>query len=965
MCRPLRTLCTLVAGAGAWRRIAVSLGLAGAPWWGGVSALASESTLNTTPLGRVEITGSRLPVTGAGEGIAPLQVVTRRELQQSGAQNLRDWLDGLASGGGGSNEAGTSASFAAGASGASLRNMGSQATLVLLNGRRLAPYPLADYASVFTNLDSLPFEAIERIEVYKAGGAALYGSDAVAGVINVITRSDYRGVQGRVSHERSLRNNLHRTNQAVLAGGFDLPGSPSGRLLASAELYQRDGLVWRDVMDEVRPEVYRRSPNFGSWSSYSWPGNVIGAAAVPGCAPEQQRNGLCMYDRYQRFEVLPEARRANLLLDGRLPLEGGRELFSEAVLAQARTLYLQPYMAYGPGLGRVTWGDPATGSGQTFTYRGLPAGHPLNTTGQDNADLRYRFVDAPSQVQVETTQYRWLLGGRGPLALQPPSLLPGLAHWDWEAAGGLMGGRSRMRSRGAFSASGFREVIGNDDPAQTDPLFFQRGYRIGQANDAAVIDRLFPEYGYTGELTQVFVDGRIRGDLARLAAGPLTAVLGADLRHERHRIRPSEALAQGDIVGSGLTASDGERLVGALFGETALPLSPTLDAQLALRLDAYQGVGPHLSPKLAMRWTPSPGWSLRGTLEGGFRAPNLTENSASTKFTFDNGVADPQRCPQAQALAADLRNQAAALPAGDAQKTLLSARADSLLQAECSAGVANIVSHNPDLQPETSRAATLGLVLSPSRHWRLALDAWAIDRRHEIGLSGSRELLSAEAVAPAGTIVRAPLTNDRSFSADEQARYGVSAGSVDAVVTRFQNQSRTRNRGVDLAAVARGLTPWGPLELTADLTYQVELRFWSAVRNGWGDNLAGRRSYPRWRGSVAATLGLGRWSHTLRGFGLSSTALQGDFYETTYTPAGCAAGGWTPSECRLAGFIRWDYALNLKANADLNILVNIVNVFDLRAPYGVASWVNGGGIWPIHGEEARGRMLKLTVEQRW
>lgn len=320
-------------------------------------ALPLTATADESPLSRVEITGSRLPVTGAGEGMAPLQVVTRHELQQSGAQTLRDRLDGLAAGGGGSNETGTSASFAAGASSASLRSLGVQATLVLLNGRRLAPYPLADYASVFTNLDSLPFEAIERIEVYKAGGAAVYGSDAVAGVINVITRSDFRGVQTRLIHERSLNNDRHRSSHAALAGGFDLPGSQAGRLLASAEFHQRDGLVWREVLDDVRPEWFEQSAGFGTWSSYSWPGNVVGGATIPGCAPEHQRNGLCMYDRYERFEVLPALKRANLLLDARLPLDGGRELFSEAVLARARTLdALRP-----GGIGHASWSGNALG----------------------------------------------------------------------------------------------------------------------------------------------------------------------------------------------------------------------------------------------------------------------------------------------------------------------------------------------------------------------------------------------------------------------------------------------------------------------------------------------------------------------------------------------------------------------------------------------------------------------------
>jgi iron complex outermembrane recepter protein len=906
----------------------------------------------------LEITGSRIRGPSSQEAAA-VQVVTIEELRRAGVGSLREAIDSLAASAGGTSDVGGVASFAAGSSGASLRHLGKQATLVLLNSRRVAPYPLADYSEIFTNIDALPFEAIDRIEVLKIGGAALYGSEAVAGVINVITRTGWRGLQARASGQQSITSGEFGSRTLSLTWGLgglsDHTGlEGGGAWLVNLETFKRDGLMWREVLGYVDPKYQQASPGLGSLSTYSWPGNVIGAGggAVPGCAAELLIGGLCRYDRYERFEVVPAARRVNFLVSGEEPLGAFGRVFSEVLWSRTETRYRQPHPAYGL-LGTSQWADPNTNARQTFWYRGLPAGHPLNPTGQDDTEFRYRFVDAPSDFTARTVQYRALSGLRGTSS-----------GFDLEAALGVAGGSARFEQRSGYSVSGFREVVGNFDPEQVDPLFFNRGYRIGQSNNPEVIDRLFPAYGYRGQVRHWFVDARASGSPWRLDAGPVGTVAGVELRRERFTVDPDKNLRSGDIVGNGLAFSDAARNVLSTFAEAELPLASTLRAQLAARFDKYERETARLSPKLALRWQADTSVLLRATAETGFRAPNLVESAASTKFAFDNGVTDPRRCPAGRALALDLIAAAEALPAGDPQQVLLLARAESVFRSTCQTSTSTIVLNNPDLKPESSRSYSLGLVFTPNRTLSVSIDLWSIERRNEIGRLGTAELLAAEAVLPAGVVVRAPLSEDQTFSTAEQVTYGVTAGGLVVVVGRFENLSRAQTSGVDLALKSRTPTPFGRLDVTTDLTYLGKIRQWSTNRGDWGDNLAGRNGFPRWRGALTFALDTGNWVQMLRASGYSRTALRGDYFDSTYSPEGCADAGFTAAECSVASFVRWDWGLTFKGWRTASMSATVGNVFRRRAPTGLAAFVNSGGVVPPTDEDARGRMLRLALELR-
>lgn len=911
---------------------------------------------NTSPvqLERVEVTGSSIKQAGDA-GSSPVQVIDREDIRRMGSTTLKELFESMYTVGYGLSDTGGRGTFSAGSSAAGLRQLGKKSTLVLLNSRRVAPYPLAEYSDIFVNIDALPLEAVERIEILRNGASAIYGSEAVAGVINVITRPNYQGVYARASAQKSLFSHSFGTRNANITAGFGDLAIDQYNVLASVEAYHRDEVVWSKVLKYVNPQLTVPFPTFGSFSTYSYPGNVLPAGALPGCPPELNIGGLCRYNRYERFEATPAADRLNALLSGRIQLRPDLLGFAELMLSHTKTSYLSPFLPYGPGLNPVSWGDPTTDTGRTFVYRGLPAGHPLNPTGNDDADFRYRFVDGPNNSSGEAEQYRLHAGLRG--------------HWDayeWETAAGVMGGQADLRLRGQFSDSGFREVIGNYDPGQVDPQFFNRAYQIGQPNSDAVIDRLFPQYGFKGSTRQVFLDGKLTGEAARFDGRPIDMALGFDIRHDRFAMTPSELLRTGDIVGEGFLASSAARTHGAVFGEVNWPVTDALEVQAAGRMDKFPGFGAHLSPKVGLRFEAAPQLLLRATVEGGFRAPNLSESAQSTRFSFVGGKSDPKRCPQARRLAADLRAAAALLPAGSAQRVVLEAQADNLLNAECDTSFTTQTQNNPNLQPESSQSANFGLVFKPMREFRLALDYWYIVRRNEIAVRDADELLGAEG-SGSSAIVRSDLSLDRSFTPAQQLAYGVNAGPITSVIGRFENQSKTRTSGIDLTANARLPSPIGPLDLQVNTSYMLSYFIWYPSLGGYGDNLVGRGGFSRVKADLSLAHSTAAFVNALSWNFISGTTLQGDYNDIDYSPDNCPkTTGWTPAQCRYGSTHFFSYYGAWNAGKDLTLSANVRNVFNRRPPVSLRGLARGGGgLIPQEVSDVMGRMLRVTLEYRF
>jgi iron complex outermembrane receptor protein len=938
------------------------------------------STTTAKPIERVVITGSNIKRLDV-ETATPVQIVRREDISRLGVNNVRQLIDTLtASDQTSLDDIGGSSSFASGASSASLRNLGKQSTLVLLNSRRVAPYALADYNEVFTNLDALPIDAVERIEVLRSGGSAIYGSDAVAGVINIITRGDYRGIEASASHEQSVKDSGFSESKASITAGFGNLDNDRYNILANVEVFKRENLFWRDVVDDINPIYGQRFSAVaagsggvfggrGAPSTFSFPGNLIGQGPLPGCTTLSAA-GLCVYDRFSRFEVQPEAERVNTLVSGRYKFRDNLEGFAEVLYSNTKTIYRSTFATFDSAGGITSWGDPRTGGSRTFEYGPLPATHPFNTSGVPR-NLRYRFLDDPSISDVDSSQYRVLAGLRGDYN-----------GWDWESALGVMGSKTtdRSRGRGFWSIQGFTNVIGtpglDENGNVRDPLLFQRGYQLGQINSPQIIDQLFPESGYDGRITQQFVDFRASGEIGNWGGRPVLLAFGGDARHEKFEINPTANLLAGDILSNGAATANASRNIFAAFAEVEVPFTTKLTGTGAVRVDKYGDFEAHWSPKLALRFEATPSLLFRATAETGFRAPNLTESAQSSKFAFSNGVVDPRRCPQAQRYADDLRATAEGLATTDPNRALYEAKADAVTSRECAAGVASIVLNNPDLEPETSKSGTIGVVFEPVAGYNVSLDYWNIKRKDEIGIKSTDELLAAEADQPPGTIRRLA-GSEPSFTdvnggnaAAIRAQYGVTADPLQAVSGRFLNVAQTRTSGVDLSATARIPTRIGRVNLGLYGTYLIKYEQFYTERGqggGWGINRAGGYAYSRWRTNLMASLETGKFTNMLRFVWNSPTSLQQEYFdEGSFDAAGCEDLGWSSGECRISSYVRTDWSLTWAPDKNLTISGYVRNVFNRRPPLDLRGMLeNGGGVIPQDREDVRGRVIRLAVNYKF
>ncbi len=947
---------------------------AASPAWAQSAAAPAAAASSADVPQRVEVTGSRIKQIDV-EGASPVQVINREDIKKTGATSVREMLDTLTatSSSGSLSDIGGSGTFAPGASQASLRNLGAQSTLVLLNGRRLPTFPLPNFQETFVNLDTIPLAAVDRIEVLKVGGSAVYGSDAIAGVINVITRNSYQGIEVGGSDQGSLQNGKFGERSASMTGGVGNYDKDGYNLFGTVEWFQRDQLFWNKILGSVNPAYKAVAPAFGSPSSYSYPGNLDGQALGTNCTGPTTKGGQCNYDRYSRFEAVPAAKRINAMLGGDLRIDDKTQWHTELQLSDVKVAYQTAYQPYGPTQVPQTWLNLADGQTKTFYERGLPVGHPLNTTGEneDESDFRYRFADSGAGEHVHTTSYRFLTSLKGEFR-----------DWNYNTAIGVMGGHAHDRTRGNFSESGFNAEIGDPGHLITDESdpnagaltavpdnFFNvpGGYRIGQPNSAEVLNTLFPQYGFDGTYRQYFVDASGDTTIAQLPAGPLQLSIGAEARHESMVLTPTQNLIASDIVGYSLSQSDGQRNFEAVYSELQIPIMKNMNANLAGRVDKFPHFAAHISPRANIEYTPIEMLKLRGTIETGFRAPNLQESSPSSKSAYQGGVTDPKRCPAATTLANEYRDAARDDPANADDYLRI---AEQIQGNECNTSVAIIAQNNPDLKPETSISKSFGAVLQVTRHWTFAADYWNIERKNEINLKSINDLLSSGGDVDGGPVVRAKLNgiSDPTFGPQDLLDLGVTAGPISSVRLQYGNLFKTRTSGVDLGVTGDIETPIGKLQTTVDATYTANWQTYSQTRGGtggWGDNLAGRYGYPRWQTNVTNSLTTGNLTNTIRWVHSSGTSLQGDFNDPSFTGDDCAGEGLSDSQCKLAAYDRFDYAIDFTGIKNLTVGANVINVLGKRPPVDYRAFGGASGIIPVSNEDAQRRMLKVYFSYKF
>jgi iron complex outermembrane recepter protein len=560
----------------------------------------------------VIVTGSRIARGSDFESPAPVITVDRSSIEKSGYNNLQQLMEKMPITGNGtfSTRGNNQDSSANGAASISLRGLGADATLVLVNGRRVAISSFAENITTnFVDINSIPVAAIERVEVLKDGSSAVYGSDAVAGVVNIILRRDFQGVE--VSGGYGSADGYDETTAAGLWGIGDDDSNVTFVLdyFKNSSLFNKE----RGYMGTVN-----QSPRGGEdfRSSRGYPGRFIVNGVTtrdPACPTGSINGATCAYDYGPWNVLIPEAERTGLLILARQEFAEGIELFAEAA-AQVNNSFAQ---------GAPTPLDEAA-------LLTIPVTHPNNPfpTASTLGVGRYRTVDAgPRQWDIETNNLRGVLGLRGRFS-----------DWSWEVA--AQRARSKSEQTGDRSMGWVRT-----DFLQTEINAGRYNPFGGVQNPQSVIDAITTNLVRRGESTLEMYDAQVSGELFSLPAGAVQMAAGVEYREESISDIPDDQFQRGLIFGTEAVTAAAARDIKALFVEFSVPVFEGVELSLAGRYDDYSDFGDTVNPKVAVRWAPIDSLALRASWGTGFRAPSLAQiglgpSQESQFFTDTFGCAD-------------------------------------------------------------------------------------------------------------------------------------------------------------------------------------------------------------------------------------------------------------------------------------------------------------------------------------
>jgi iron complex outermembrane recepter protein len=907
----------------------VLLALSGSVWV--TSVMAQSQT--------VEVTGSRIKRTDA-ETAAPVQTVTREEIERSGKASVAELLQTLSVDNQGSVPTTFGNGFASGASGISLRGLGTASTLVLVNGRRVAPYGLADDGQkVFADLNMIPMEAVERVEILKDGASSIYGSDAIAGVVNIILRKDYQGGALKATVGQS-RYGDGREARASITGGFGSLDSDKFNVLLNLEVSKK-GEIWNRDREGRTNYIGRtdlRNNGFSAQEALGGTGaiidnNVAGSAVngnvrnpttldyynrgnlagadftrtFPGAAcsnftshPQGDPLGGCLTDATAEYgQIQPSQKSVNLF--GRGSVQLGRDTVAYAEL----NFYKNKSQSSGTPSG-VSGSVGYPGGPVSNASVSLGAAHEDNPYFGSSARLRYLAADVGPRVSnVESEFTRALVGVQSTLG-----------SWDLDSAV-LYSQNKVSNSRTGFlqrdvafallnpTATNVANATANSAAYAALPA--GSTWRIAESaglNSAALYGALSPTISNDAISKTGQIDVKASTQLGKLDGGPIGFAVGAEYRKESIRLDPTQGTDRGNIIGLGYSAYNGSRNVTAAYAEVLAPVTKQLELSAAIRADHYSDVGDSFTPKVGVKFTPINQLAIRGTYAQGFRAPSSAENGKGGLAAFST-AADPLRC--------DLGVASACNPAA----------------------IAIITSPNPNLKPEKSDSFSLGLVFEPIAGTNASFDIWQITRKNEI----NQELTSA-AIA-AGHVSRDP-TTATSTPGDP--------GAITAVLANYVNSSKTTVQGLDIdLRHSMSLGDMGKLTLDLKLTHLFKLE--RTETDGTTSDFAGTHGNcdvtncigtPANRANFGATWDAGAVTVAsvvnYRG-GISNKLAKADVDCASHFADGTDA----PAGCKLGSFTTVDLSLRYRPIKNVEIFGSVLNLFDAKAPldpltYGAASY---------------------------
>ncbi|HUR90252.1 MAG TPA: TonB-dependent receptor [Ramlibacter sp.] len=788
--------------------------------WGTAAMVASQETLaQQTSLERVEITGSAVRRVDA-ETALPITVLKVEELRQQGFTTVEDIVNTLSS-----NQSFTGTSQAVGGitgggAFANLRGIGANRTLVLLNGRRIANQAVgAAGDSSAPDLNTIPLAAIDRIEVLRDGASSLYGTDAIGGVINFITKKDFQGGEASVQYNSPQHPGGKSYEVSAGYGHGDL----------DKDKWNFFGFVdWQHQEKLTTPQrasfanSAKTSPTGfpGAWSQ----GSTAISPFAPACNQQYQAPSgtTCAYYYWNWVDLVPKSDRLTGMLKGTIALGGDHQLGLEYTAAKTGVWT----NVAGVPEGALTMNP----SSPFFPGNGVTPAPPAGTVWDPTQPIRIRWRTIPAGPRADHNdnfQQRLVASLEGTIA-----------GWDYNT--GFAWNRittSDTLIGGYVNDNIIRNAVLNGTLNPFTPNLPPDQLAIVQS--AVQTGKLFTAKGDV-----LAWDGRIGRELGDwFSAGRKAALaVGAEVRHEKYVQLANTAYANQVVSSTGFdpnTDNQGQRSVWAVYGELNVPVTKAFEVTGSIRYDHYPDFGSTINPKLSAKFAPSDKWAVRGALTTGFRAPSLYELHSAQVFTNTaNPWDDPVRCPGGNPIPGASRSD------------------------NCGVQFMALAGGNPKLTPEKSKSLTFGFVLQPVPEFDATIDFWWLRLTNQIGALADQTVFGDPLGAYASHFVRAP---DGSLASDgSQCNTAANPGpQCGYVLLLNDNLGGTHTNGVDLAANYRLRTGSGNWVFRLQETYVAKFEFQNEKNGPWVQGVgvyAGGGPTFRNQFTVSANWSMGAWS---------------------------------------------------------------------------------------------------------
>ena len=930
-----------------------------------IAGLASHVLAQETQ--RVEITGSSIKRVQA-EGALPVQIIRAADLEKQGISNAEQLVAILPSNGNGvdnmvSNQGGdflNSLLFSGrgannGSSGVSLRGLGAQNTLVLLNGRRVSTHGLNGKS---VDLNTIPLSAIDRIEILKDGASAIYGTDAIGGVMNFILKRDYRGleVSGFADFTQDGGGDIVKGSVTYGAGALDRDGF---NFLASVAVDSNSRLrgSQRDFHNGYQPERGLAPDTTGTPyatinaaagtalpASFKLPGdpqsynrtNPLALDQV-GAAPGNlscnsiantylyrgditgfnNNNRSCVYDYGKDWSLMQPVDRINLVSRGSFRLGADHTAYLELIASQTKSA-----VEYTPnqittaarGANYPAFITNAQGQQVRSPYYVDLTGIVPGYNNQAPIRIRWRCLDCgPRQQDTTSDTYRLLAGFEG-----------SFGNWDYKF--GLSRGRSKAETvlgDGNLYEARFKAAM---DTGLINPFLLPGQSQTAQA--LALIDgaKAAGVKLYGGNSTVTQVDGTVSGEIFRLPAGPLSAAVGFDVRKESFDFRnqqPAEAIIG---VGSPASLPKVDRDIKAVFAELNVPIVKGLEAQLAVRSDRYSDFGSSTNPKIALSYRPSNNLLLRGSFNKGFHAPDfgpLYEGGNTGQFNSD--VNDPNaNCPSAGV-------------------------------GFCNIRPGTLSGGNPNLKPEKSKQWSIGFVVSPTDWMSASLDFFSVEITDRISNRTPQEVLALN--LPEFIVRDAPVGNGGDGN----------NATIDYVRAGWINVAGDKVQGADISLSFNLKNAMGRWTAGLDGTWLKSYKSRKSNTEPWSERVGEFGDFDwlwdlrlRWKHTATFGYATGDWSTTLTQIYKAGYKSEVDGYGSGVILQDLGF----PS--KIKAYTLYNLSASYTGVKNTTFTIGVTNLFDKDPPFSNHNVDNVAGAgWDGRVGDPRGRAFNVKLTHKF